>query len=372
MSNWTIPGGRSKGTPVNEAESQDLEYWVKRIGKELDDGNARNPDRDGALHKAMTEELASRKGGNGQQPAAKPASTALAPRDPAEITGSLRDPAEITKRMQIAAEHYHLVSPAPACPALPEGCSIMLSMVVIDPDTEGFDVGGGKIALAKSALEKLAAGAGISWDAQQSHRIDDSSDPHYCNWQAVGTLRHLDGTAVQLVGCKEMDLRESSAQLEALGERYRTKYKKWEKDGRKGYEPKDPEGQIREMRLHIQAHAESKARLRAIRSIGIRPSYALKEFQKPFVVARLMWTGQSDCPELRKAFALKQADAMIGGTKALYGDTPAAPAIPATTQSPPPPVNSTSTDDRYDYDVPPEDSTPDDSTPDERQEGMDY
>lgn len=54
-----------------------------------------------------------------------------------------------------------------------------------------------------------------------------------------------------------MDLRDGSPQIEALYARAQ--------GGRK-----DPTNQIREMRLHIMAHAESKARLRAIRSIGVR------------------------------------------------------------------------------------------------------
>lgn len=271
----------------------------------------------------------------------------------ARLPGSYRDPKAITDRLQYAAENFHLVSPATACGVVPEGCSISLSTVVIDVENETYDVGG-KRGLSKVALDKIGAAAGISWDARQSGRIDDGSDPYYCAWRAVGRMRHLDGTEVQLVGTKEMDLRPGSAQLEALNERYQSKLATWEKNGRRGYEPKSPEGQVREMRLHILAHAESKARLRAIRSIGIRPAYSDVELKKPFVVAKIMWTGQSSDPELQRMFALKQADAMIGGSRALYGDSAPAP-VPAQLAPPalgavrPPPVNRSRNDDDDDY-----------------------
>lgn len=272
-------------------------------------------------------------------------SRALAPTDSRSIkvTGSFNDAEEVTNVLQYAAKNYHLVSPATACGAVPEGCSIAMSTVLVDVENETYDVGG-KRGLAKSALDKIAAAAGISWDARISGRLDDGSDPHYVMWRAVGQMRHLDGTLVQIVGTKEMDLRQGSAQVEALWERYESKLAKW-KESRRGYEPKPPTGQIREMRLHIVAHAESKARLRAIRSLGVRAAYADAELKKPFVIAKIMWTGQTKDPELRRAFAMKQADAMLGGHKSLYGDLPPAP-LPSVAGMPqlaarrPPPIGT--------------------------------
>lgn len=287
-------------------------------------------------------------------------SRALAPTDPRslKVSGAFRDAEQVTERLQHAAKHYHLVSPATACGMVPEGCSITLSTVLVDVENETYDVGG-KRGLAKSALDKIASAAGISWDARMSGRLDDGSDPHYVLWRAVGTMRHLDGTIVQLLGTKEMDLRQGSAQLEALYERFEAKHAKWQANGRRGYEPKSPDGQIREMRLHIVGHAESKARLRAIRSLGVRSAYKDDELKKPFVVAKMAWTGQSDDPELRRAFALKQADAMLGGHRALYGDAPAA-ALPPVSGMPmlgarrPPDVSTShQASDRDAIDVPP-------------------
>lgn len=265
-------------------------------------------------------------------------SNALAKQEPKQIkvTGAFRDAQEVTTRLQHAAKHYHLVSPATACGAVPEGCSIALSTVLVDRDAETYKLND-KFGLGKTALDKIAAAAGISWDPRLSGRLDDGSDPNYVMWRAVGTMRHLDGTIVQLIGTKEMDLREGSPQVIALEERARGK-------GR------DADRQIREMRLHIVAHAESKARLRAIRSLGVRSAYTAKELEKPFVIAKIMWTGQSDDPELRRAFAMKQADAMLSGTRSLYGETapallPSVAGMPRLGARRPPPIGSSIEDD---------------------------
>jgi hypothetical protein len=239
-----------------------------------------------------------------------------------------RDAVRITEALEAAASQCHLVSPAMSCGALPEGCAVALSTVRIDVAAETYPISGGdgesassaKVGLSKTGLDKIAAAAGISWDPERSHRLDDGRDPRYCSFVACGSYRHFDGREIVLQGTKEMDLRDGSAQVEALHERYRAKLKRWEASGKRGYPPKAPDAQIREMRLHILGHAETKARLRAIRALGIRTSYTTQELAKPFVVARLMFSGQTDDPELRRTFAVMQAQAMLASSRALYGD----------------------------------------------------
>jgi len=237
---------------------------------------------------------------------------------PTTFSGTSRNAEAITNLLQEASEKYHLVSPATACGRLPEGTGVALSTVMVDANIENgevYPVGGGKLGLGKVSLDRIAAAAGISWDATQSRRMDDGRDPYYCHYKAVGAYRSFDGTEVQIQGEKEMDMRDGSPQIEALQARIRDK-------------SKNADAQIREMRLHILAHAESKARLRAIRSMGIRSSYLPKELEKPFVVARIMWTGETNDPELRREFARMQAMAFMGGTRALYGVPLSAPGLP--------------------------------------------
>jgi len=213
----------------------------------------------------------------------------------------------------------------------------------VNPDPkakEVYEVGGGQLGLSKVVLDKLAGAAGVSWSPLLCHRTDDGRDPHYCSWVAVGTVRHFDGSSITIQAHKEMDLREGSAQVEALWERYNAELAKF-KAGKSGkqWPPKEPTAQIREMRLHIQAHAESKAKNRAIRSIGIKSSYTAQELAKPFAVARLMATGRSTDPELQREFQRMQFAHAIGADQALYG-APAqelrqAPIGPAMHQLPP-------------------------------------
>ncbi len=244
------------------------------------------------------------------------------------LAGTSHDAEDVTARLQAAVEKYNLVSPATSCGVLPEGCGIAISTVQLNPDPRSSsDVyaipGSDKLGLSKSALDRIGAALGVSWDARQSRRTDDGSDPLYCVFQAVGTYRCFDGSEIQIMGTKEMDLREGSPQLQ-------------------GVSPAQANG----IKKFLMPHAETKARLRAIRSLGIRTGYTREELQKPFVCARLMFTGHTDDPELRRAFALKRADAMLGGSRALFGEPePLPPAPLPLPPTPPPPVGNRARDD---------------------------
>lgn len=276
------------------------------------------------------------------------ASTALAKPAGAPMSGTSRDAQVLTGQLQYAQANYHLVSPATSVGSLPEGCEVALCKVLIE-GAETYPVGGGKKGLQKSALDKIAAAAGVSWDPRQSRRLDDGSDPYYCAYLAVGTYRHFDGTVITIQGTKEMDLRPGSAQVQKINETSSA-----------------AAVQLRDTRAHIVAHAESKARLRAIRSLGLRSSYTDDELRKPFVVARLMWTGRTEDPTLRRIFAEMQAKAMIGGVQALYGHEPStAPigALPAAAPHRPPPVGMVPADEEDGGYVPPPPPTPKPASP---------
>lgn len=256
--------------------------------------------------------------------------------------GSFDSGARANEILAAAGKQFHLVSPASSVGSLPEGCEVATSFVQIDTANESYDVGMGKRGLAKVALDRIASAAGISWDPIASCRLDDGSDPYYVSFRAVGTMRGFDGTPVTIVGTKEMDLRPGSPQLESLESKARAK-------------GKSSEAQVREMRLHIMGHAESKARLRAIRSIGLRTSYTPDELNKPFLIARLVFTGRTDDPELGRAFAMVRANAMLGGMAAMYGapaaQLPAAQPQRMTVGVRPPPVGQVR--DLDEEDVPP-------------------
>lgn len=238
-----------------------------------------------------------------------------------QIYGVFQRAEEVDKRLRHAAANFHLVAPSTVCGSLPEGCEAALAIVPINVEGETYDIPGGKRGLAKVALNKIAAAAGISWDPHLSRRLDNGSDPNYVHYRAVGWYRAFDGSRVGIQAEKEMDVRDGSPQVLALFDKARAK-------GR------DATQQIRELRLHILGHAETKAQLRAIRALGLRTSYTREELQRPFVVARIVFTGKTDDPQLKQLFANRTADAFLGASTALYGN--AAPAaLPAPTAPPP-------------------------------------
>ncbi len=364
MAQMTIPGGKERGATLEQATTGCLEWWANKLETSVADGTARRPDLDAPLAAAMRAELARRSGGGSggsgapaqveaPRPAPRPAAPLARREEGADLVrpGSYADGDRLTAALSNASARYHLVSPATSAGTLPEGTEVALTVVSVDAEKETYDVGGGKRGLAKSALDRVGAAAGISWDPDRCRRLDDGSDPRYVAFQAIGRVRHFDGTEIVLSATKEMDLRDGSAQVQALRDRYERALEKWRAQGSRAatgygalkYEPKDPTAQISEMRLHILAHAESKAKLRAIRSLGLRASYDKDELDKPFAVARLMFTGRSTDPELKREFARMQAQAMLGASAALYGAP--APALPAPRHHAPPPVGSQQWDD---------------------------
>jgi hypothetical protein len=347
---FTIPGGQSKGKPLPEADDKTILYWFDRISKDLSDNPDKNyADRDRAWLAGAEAELKARGIEPGQAPAndssaqrpaqqrpaqqQRPASngqsaprnasagqrtpqTALAQMPSGSIL-SAHDPNQVNAMLQEAAAEAHLVTPSTVCGALPPGCEVAISYVMVDPNPtkdgpgEVYPVAGGKLGLSGTIIRKIAAAAGVSWDSERSGRLDDGSDPRYCCYRAVGWARNFDGSDRCLIGEVEIDMRDNSAQIEAMKARAKAEA--------------NITSQIRDTKLFLLRHAVTKAKLVAIGDLGMKRSYLPKELDKPFRVARLMWTGRTDDPELRRIFAEKTADAMIGATSKLFGSAPATP-----------------------------------------------
>jgi len=348
MSTLSLPAKKGETRkPLTEASEKDLTYW----GKRLSDGLKENPGKqyaaqDKALVAGIKVELDRRKAGAAQ--AQEQRSVAIQKASSTTLGKAIQDPKAVTQQLQELSQAYHIVSPATRVDTLPEGCGVALSYVVVDPNTdtngpkEVYDVGG-RLGLSGDTLKRIAAAAGLDWDPRQCGRLDDGSDPHYCHYRAVGYVRNFDGSIRTVTGEVEMDAREGSPQIEEI----RSKAA----NGKNG--PRDPAPQILELRKFLLRHAESKAKNRAIADMGVKRSYAPAELQKPFAVARLTWTGETSDPELKRLFAEKTADAMIGGMSALYGKQPAA--LPQRASVAPsfaghsvPPVGTTASDDDFD------------------------
>lgn len=201
----------------------------------------------------------------------------------------------------------HLISPATAPPNIPVGFEFAFSRVLISGDTSKGDVyktEGGKLAIHKSGLERLAKAAGVVWDMKQCGRTDDMKEPNFAAYRVVGHFRDLDGTIMPVFGEKQMDLRDGSERAKSM-----------------------TPGDLKQQRKFIAEHAETKAKLRAIRSLGIKSGYTEKDFEFPFVVVKLAFNGRTsiqDDPDrsIQKAYSLMIAQDTIGVKNLLYGTEP--------------------------------------------------
>lgn len=370
---FTVPKKGGGGPLLADAEEKDIQYWLGRKIKDLP--SSEYPDRDQAWIDAAKAELAARGIDTGDlsappaQERRAPAATAsprpaqAAPRQSAALArtsettlAAMHDASAINAKLEEFSSSCHLVTPATSCAAIPDGFSVSFSIIKVDPSTERggsgdvAPVGGGKLSLSGNVLKKIGAAAGITWIMEQTGRLDDGSDPNYCHFRAVGLVTNFDGSKRVVSGEVELDLRDGSPQIEAMRARA--------KDGAA------IDSQIRDTRLFLLRHAETKAKLRAIADMGIKRSYTAQELSKPFVVARLMWTGQSDDPELRRMYAEKMADAQMAGVMGLYGNAAALPRRAPAPQRPqlthagqfaghmPPPVGALTSGDLEDDNIP--------------------
>jgi hypothetical protein len=320
MSEPTLRIGKEKiETPVSEVSDDQLQWYA-------------NECRNENLRAIARHEIERRNGGPGPDDGPSQPTRALARTEVieaiAEVEGTYRSSERATMALQQAAHLGHLVTPASVCGVLPEGCALALSAVLIDVKNETYDLSG-KRGLSKSALDKIAGAAGISWDPMLSRRLDNGADPSYCHYKAVGRVRDFDGTVRILQGEVEIDVREGSAQVEEIRVKADRRAKKENKPSDGG------ENQILELRKFILRHAESKAKNRAIRSLGLRTSFAASELEKPFVVAKVQFTGQTDDPMLKPIFAKSIADSFTNANQALFGAPLALPAADGTHAAPP-------------------------------------
>lgn len=235
------------------------------------------------------------------------------------------------------SDKYNRLLPSTLIGELSPLQKLTIEVVQIDPDPEHKEIyevvaEKGKdgqwhqrYALAKTALDKIAHTIGISWIPSETRRVDDRSNPRLVEFKAVGILKKTDGTLQVLSGTKEIDLdaiqKELRIKLEELAKRGKLKKgKSVLKPGTKACEDEICY-RVRKRMVEVQKHkvalAESGAKNRAIRSLGLKSSYSEEDLQKPFVVPRIDFNPELALadPELKREIV---REAMAAGTQ-LYG-----------------------------------------------------
>ena len=194
--------------------------------------------------------------------------------------------ADIRKRADI-----HLLAP-PSLDFIPANYRVSFKILRFG-EGDYFKVPGGKMCLLKHALDQLAGAANIDW--LESKRLDDRSEPFYCEWQVTGRMRDWNGQYRHIKGTVAVDLRDGMP--DAL----------------------EAKGGLATARKFMVRIAESKAKNRAIRSaIGLKTAYEQREAFWPFVFPTLQFDPDMSNPEVAKmvtAANLGMIDQVYGGSQ---------------------------------------------------------
>jgi hypothetical protein len=232
--------------------------------------------------------------------------------------GVLETVEEIERAIRAVSARYNVVMPGGAMGKEPPALfSVGISFVVIDPEKETYPVkGSSKRGIGKTGLDRIARAAGVRWDPNLCGRIDDGKDSYVVEYQAVGTVLQLDGTEGMIHASKRIDLR---AERETPEGTWGTDAQEIAKDAAAANPKREPWPQLLQARQNILSNAETKAKNRAIRTLGVQSSYEPKDIARGFAVVKLQFTGHSDDPVVEQRIQLMIAEKAIYGTSALYG-----------------------------------------------------
>ena len=182
---------------------------------------------------------------------------------------------------------------APATDRFTTGSEVVVphaTQLIIDPNPKGGEVHiiGGKCALSRVALDRIAQAAGVTWEPAKCGAT--TLDRDYIVYQVVGYIRKPDGTLDTITGTKEIDMaviEEESRMLQArkLLDDKTADYSDLD-EGQRTLVDKKVRAEVLEFRKHRLARAETGAKNRAVRSLGLKGVYPPQELQKPFVVIR--------------------------------------------------------------------------------------
>ena len=229
------------------------------------------------------------------------------------------------------SERFNLITPGGAAGAdFPPLYAAGISFVFAgEPERETYQIAGRRErGLGKTILDRLSSASGIGWDPHLCGTLpSDNPHPHVVDYQVAGKVLGLDGAERMIFASKRIDLRaEKDTPVETWGadarEIARLADMRAEGDNAKlpadQRKPANPWPQILQQRQHILSLAETKAKNRAIRSLGIRTSYTPEEIAKGFAVVRLQFTGKSDDPYVQREVEMMIAERALSAGARLY------------------------------------------------------
>jgi hypothetical protein len=169
------------------------------------------------------------------------------------------------------AEGFNVLTPTVSLSTIPQDHVIVVNRVQINPIPEAGDVyfnplfcKQGEVALSKAGLEKIAQCAGIN--IVKSERTDSRTVEHVYSYHVEGWWLGFDGTRLDRVANKSIDLRDGAGDIKGMGP-----------------------AQVTQARRHGEAICETKAQNRLYRQYGLKQKYAQQELDRPFVVLKLRY-----------------------------------------------------------------------------------
>jgi len=239
-----------------------------------------------------------------------------------------RDP--ITEALSVyKPEQYNILTPVSAIDRIPDEMRVRVAIVKVNTDNETYPLpgGGGKRALNKTALDKIASALGIRW--VQSYQSDDWNDPHRIRFTAEGNFMDFDGMVKNVIKSKSIDLRgernwkeddcgddtkEYLRQARASEKKNAEKFKREYSEDRAMDSAWD---RILSARRHIVALAESGACNRVIRSAAaIASAFKPEDLNRPFVIPALVPDPDMSDPMTRQMVNAQR----LGITGMLFGN----------------------------------------------------
>ncbi len=220
----------------------------------------------------------------------------------APVDGLITSAKDLVAQLTKAQQQFNVIAPVISTSKLADGYAASMSVVPIDLTDNAGDVYSdnlmkGKVALTKLSLMRICAALGVSW--LKTTRLDTGRERFYWNVQVEGEYIAADGTRQRIVASKEVDFRDGSTQIAG----------------------KTP-AEISRMRQHGQQLGETKAQLRAVRTLGVKSNYERHQLEKPFLIVRFSWVPDMTNPEVAKLVASSH----LGIAGLLYGPGPAATA----------------------------------------------
>ena len=185
-----------------------------------------------------------------------------------------------------------------------EGMRLRAVEVRLSPKPDDGDVypavgGGGKLSLSKNGLLKLSSAKGIIWSPTESRMVADAPPCEACVTTAMKLGR-------QSMCPHNVGFRAVGAWLDPAGQwevHFATRYWCWDEElaeVRRLYRKQAQDGRIDQAQYELKVEdefnkrfrdrftlAETKAMLRVIRQIGVKPAYSPQELNRGFLCVRV-------------------------------------------------------------------------------------